>query len=80
MNPYLTGRTSLATIHVRLPIPMLNAAVKSIRMGRGSHRTPTEVVVIEAMEEKFVRETRDGGEGLVVVSEDGGDNWTLKSM
>jgi hypothetical protein len=32
----LTGRTSVATIHVRLPMPTLKEAVNTMRIGSGS--------------------------------------------
>ena len=35
----LTGKISVATTQVKLPIPTLNETVKMIRIGRGSHRT-----------------------------------------
>ena len=41
--PSLTGNISVATVHVRLPIPTLNAAVNSIKIGSGSHSGTTGV-------------------------------------
>ncbi len=62
----------MATIQVRLPMPTLKAAVKSIRIGSGSHRTVMEVGEIAATEEKLVSETSDGACVDVVVT--GGDS------
>ena len=36
----LTGRISVATTHVRLPMPTLKAKVKRMRIGKGSNLIP----------------------------------------